>query len=276
MENKPIAFIGCGNMGSSLIGGLLADNYPARYICGVETDATRREAIAQRFAIEVYADFETAVSSADIILLAVKPQQLAAVCASIKPHIKPDSLIVSIVAGIKLCSLQNWLGEQQAIVRVMPNTPALIGAGASALIANDKTPDDQRNEAEVILRSVGLTLWLDDERQMDAVTAVSGSGPAYFFLVIEVMQKAARQLGLNEEQAQILTLQTAFGATRMALESEHDAATLRQQVTSPGGTTEQALQVLNAAGLDTIFADALQAARDQSVKLAELFAEGKS
>ena len=271
MNKNNITFIGCGNMGSSLIGGLLADGYDRTLITGCETDPERRAQLAESFGIEVYADAESAVTGADIIILAVKPQVIGEVCTQIRSILPDGSLVISIAAGIELESLNHWLGEEQAVVRVMPNTPALIGAGASALIANDRTSSDQKNQAEFILRAVGITLWLEDETLFNAVTAVSGSGPAYFFLVMEAIQKAAVNLGLGSEEASLLTLQTALGAARMALESDADTGRLRQQVTSPGGTTEQALKVLLEAGIEQIFADALKAASDRSAELAEAF-----
>ena len=195
-------------------------------------------------------------------------QAIAADLAQEKP------LLISIAAGIQLSHLEQWAGEELAIVRSMPNTPALIQSGATALCANQFTSDTQRDLAEAIMRSVGLVLWLDDETLMDAVTALSGSGPAYYFLIMEVMEKAATQLGLSQEYARILTLQTAFGAAKMALESNHDAASLRKQVTSPGGTTEQALNVLLEGGIEQLFDDALAAAKNRSIELAEEY--GKS
>jgi len=271
MKNKRIAFIGCGNMGSSLMGGLLADGYDKTLITGAEPDPARRSMATQQYDIEMFADAESAITGANIIVLAIKPQIMADVCEKIRSALQQDVLIISLAAGIELKSLAQWLGEQQAIIRVMSNTPALIGAGASALVANKKAGTAKRNQAETIMRSVGITMWLKDEALINAVTAVSGSGPAYFFLIMEVIQKAAMSLGLDKDQARLLTLQTALGAARMALESESDIEQLRHQVTSPGGTTEQALSVLTGASLEQIFADALKAARDRSAELSEVY-----
>jgi pyrroline-5-carboxylate reductase len=179
-------------------------------------------------------------------------------------------LIVSIAAGVRTRNLLQWLGPDTAVVRAMPNTPALVRSGATALFPTARVSDDHRNLAESILRAVGLTLWVDREELMDAVTALSGSGPAYFFLVMEALQTAAVSAGLPRETADLLTLQTAFGAAKMALESEDDVALLRQRVTSPGGTTERALQVLEQGGLRSLFANAIEAARQRSEELAEL------
>jgi pyrroline-5-carboxylate reductase len=277
MKNKHIAFIGCGNMGNSLIGGLLADGYDNALITGAETDPARREAVVKRFGIEVFKDLQSAVTRADIIVLAVKPQIMAGICGQLREHLQGSgSLVISIAAGIELDSLGHWLGPACPVIRVMPNTPALVQSGASVLVSNSNVTAEHRNQAEAIMRAVGITLWLEDESQINTATAVSGSGPAYFFLVMEVIQKAAMSMGLDASQARILTLQTALGAARMALESESDTAQLRKQVTSPGGTTEQALNVLTGAGIERIFADALKAASDRSIELARLYGAQES
>ncbi len=180
-------------------------------------------------------------------------------------------LVISIAAGIRTPDLARWLGADTAIVRAMPNTPALVQSGATGLFANAHVRDQQRDLAETILRAVGLTLWVEQEDQLDLVTALSGSGPAYFFLVMEALQEAASKLGLPAETARLLALQTAFGASRMALESDEDAAALRQRVTSPGGTTEQALRVLEEGGLRNLMEQALTAAARRSRELADQF-----
>jgi len=272
MENSRITFIGCGNMGRSLIGGLIANGLPENFITGTDINAEQRQKTASQYNIEMLKDNQQAVKDADVVVLAVKPQSIEDTLKPIKETLSLETpLLISIAAGIKLSHLGIWAGEGLAIVRVMPNTPALIQAGATALCANQFTSDTQRDLAETIMRSVGLALWLDDETLMDTVTALSGSGPAYYFLIMEVMEKAASQLGLPQEQARILTLQTAFGAAKMALESSHDAESLRKQVTSPGGTTEQALKVLMDGGIEDLFHDALKAAQKRSVELADEF-----
>ncbi|MCK5669329.1 MAG: pyrroline-5-carboxylate reductase [Gammaproteobacteria bacterium] len=269
MKNSRITFIGCGNMGRSLIGGLIANGLSINSITGTDVNAEQRETTASQFNIEVLEDNQQAIKDADVVVLAVKPQSMQDTLQSIKAELAQEKpLLISIAAGIHLSDLGKWAGEELAIVRSMPNTPALIQSGATALCANQYTSDSQRDLAEAIMRSVGLALWLDDETLMDAVTALSGSGPAYYFLIMEVMEKAATQLGLSQEHARILTLQTAFGAAKMALESNHDTETLRKQVTSPGGTTEQALNVLMNGGIEELFADALKAAQKRSTELA--------
>ncbi|MCH7696976.1 MAG: pyrroline-5-carboxylate reductase [Proteobacteria bacterium] len=272
MKNNRICFIGCGNMGRSLIGGLIANGYMPKNICGADPAKEQRQKLRALFDIEVFQQNIDAIKNADMIVLAVKPQLMEATVKGIAAEFDPARpLIISIAAGIRLSAISAWLQQDLAIVRVMPNTPALIQAGATALYANDKTNTAQRESAEMIMRSVGLTVWLDDESLMDVVTALSGSGPAYFFLLMEIMEKAAVKMGLGQKQARLLTLETAFGAAKMAIESESDAATLRRQVTSPGGTTEQALNVLTEANIETLFHAALTAAKQRSIELADTF-----
>jgi len=269
MKNSRISFIGCGNMGRSLIGGLIANGLSVNSITGADVNAEQRQTTASQYNIEVLEDNQQAIKDADVVVLAVKPQSMHETLESIKATLSLEKpLFISIAAGIKLSDLGKWAGGDLAIVRAMPNTPALIQAGATALCANQITSDAQRDLAEAIMRSVGLALWLDDESLMDTVTALSGSGPAYYFLIMEAMEKAATLLGLPQDQARILTLQTAFGAAKMALESTHDAESLRKQVTSPGGTTEQALNVLMNGDIEGLFADALKAAQERSAELA--------
>jgi len=269
MKNSRITFIGCGNMGRSLIGGLIANGLSVNSITGTDINAEQRQTAASQFNIEVLEDNRQAIKDTDVVVLAVKPQSMQDTLLAMKAALaKEKPLLISIAAGIQLSHLGQWAGEELAIVRTMPNTPAIIQAGATALCANRHTSETQRDLAEAIMRSVGLAIWLDDETLMDAVTALSGSGPAYYFLIMEVMEKAATQLGLSQEHARILTLQTAFGAAKMALESNHDAQTLRKQVTSPGGTTEQALNVLMDGGIEELFADALKTAQKRSAELA--------
>ena len=198
-------------------------------------------------------------------MLAVKPQVLREVANELAPLVQENQpLVISIAAGIGCASLQAWLGGEAALVRTMPNTPAMIQSGATVLFATNAVSDDQREQAESLMRAVGLTQWIDDESLMDAVTALSGSGPAYFFLVMEAMEDTARELGLAPQTARLLTLQTALGAARMALESSDPPETLRARVTSPGGTTERAIATLEDGGLRDLFARALKAASDRS------------
>lgn len=269
MSDTRIAFIGAGNMAASLIGGLRAQGVSAARIRASDPGAETRSRVAAEHGIEVFADNAMAADGADVILIAVKPQAMKAVCEALKPSIKPGQLLVSIAAGISCASLQAWLGEHP-IVRCMPNTPALLRQGVSGLYANKQVSSAQREQALALLSAVGLAFWLDDEQQLDAVTAVSGSGPAYFFLLIEAMTAAGEKLGLPREIASQLTLQTALGAAHMAQASDVDAAELRRRVTSPAGTTEAAIKTFQAGGFEALVDKALGAAAQRSAELAEL------
>lgn len=270
MTDFTLAFIGGGNMARSLIGGLIADGWAPGRIQVADPDAARTTQLAERFPVITTRDNSEAIAGADAVILAVKPQILHEVATQIAPAIREQQpVVISVAAGIRETSLRDWLGEQTAIVRCMPNTPALVQSGATALYANARVSEDQRSLAETVMRAVGLALWVEDESQMDAVTALSGSGPAYFFLFMEALQAAATELGLAADTARLLTLQTAFGAAKMALESREDAATLRQRVTSPGGTTERAIEVFRQEGLETVALRALQAAAERSRELAD-------
>jgi len=265
-----ICFIGAGNMAQSLIGGLIASGYDKQNIIASDPTQTSRNAITEKFGIQCFADNAQAVSQADIIVLAVKPQILEPVCQTIIDSVKSKQpLIISIAAGIRSKDINRWLGGQIAIVRTMPNTPALIQTGATGLFANEFVNNEQKSQAEHILRAAGITVWVNEESKLDAVTALSGSGPAYYFLFMEAMEQAGQQLGLDEKTAHILTLQTALGAAKMALESHQDFASLRQNVTSPNGTTEKAIQSFLADGLPETIAKAMQAAQHRAVELAD-------
>ncbi|MBB6340375.1 pyrroline-5-carboxylate reductase [Pseudomonas fluvialis] len=268
MKQPCIAFIGAGNMAASLIGGLRAQGLAASQLCASEPGAEQRAKVAGEHGIEVFAGNAEAVQGADVIVLAVKPQVMKAVCLELAPSLSENQLIVSIAAGISCASLANWLG-QRPIVRCMPNTPALLRQGVSGLYANAEVSAEQRQQAEQLLSAVGLALWLEDEALIDAVTAVSGSGPAYFFLLIEAMTAAGEKLGLPRATAAQLTLHTALGAARMACESDVDAAELRRRVTSPNGTTEAAIKTFQAGGFEALTARAMQAATDRSAEMAE-------
>lgn len=267
--NKTLTFIGAGNMSRSLIAGLIEDN--TSFALGVsDPDENQLDAIRSNWpSVETFTDNHQACQHSDIIVIAVKPHILPRVCESLKGSFSSDKpLIISIAAGVRETTINQSLGGNFPIVRCMPNTPALVQAGATGLYANEHVNADQHSEAEAILRAVGITLWFDDELQLDTVTAVSGSGPAYFFLVMEAMQQSAQKLGLNKDEARLLVLQTAMGAAKLAIESDDDAATLRDRVTSKGGTTEAALKVLNEGGLSDLFHQALSAAEGRSKELA--------
>ena len=271
MTTKTITFIGGGNMAASLIGGLIADGYDSKHIIVSDPDAEKLAAVTGRFQVQAAAGNHEAVAAADVVLLAVKPQIMEKVACSLADTIQQHQpLVISIAAGIREPDLQTWLGGEIALVRAMPNTPAMIRAGAAVLHAGTRVSAPQKDLAESIMRAVGLTRWVDDESLMDAATALSGSGPAYFFLVMEAMEAAGRKLGLPADTAHLLTLQTALGAAKMAIESSDGPAILRQRVTSPGGTTEYALRTFDEGNLHGLFERALTDARDRSIELSKL------
>ncbi|WP_439860115.1 pyrroline-5-carboxylate reductase [Pseudomonas sp. MBLB4136] len=268
MNDPKIAFIGAGNMAASLIGGMRAQGVAASAIRASDHGAEQRARITAEHGIETFAANADAVAGADVIVLAVKPQVMKGVCQELAQHLEAGQLIVSVAAGITCASLESWLGAR-AVVRCMPNTPALLRQGVSGLYANARVSDEQRQQAERLLSAVGLVMWLDEERLIDAVTAVSGSGPAYFFLLIEAMTAAGEKLGLPRETAAQLAEHTALGAARMAVSSDVDAAELRRRVTSPAGTTEAAIKTFQAGGFETLVEQALNAAARRSAELAE-------
>ena len=272
MNNTTLTFIGGGNMAGSLIGGLITDGWDPARIRVADTSTQRLEQLEQQFSIKTTTSNPDAIDQADIMVLAVKPQVIKSVAQELADIVaQQQPLVISIAAGIPASALGNWLGKSTAIVRAMPNTPAMVQSGATALYANANVNEDQRSIAESILRAVGVVIWVDDEAQMDAVTALSGSGPAYFFLFMEALQMAGQELGLPKDTARLLALQTAFGAAKMALESNEDAATLRHQVTSPGGTTEHAIRTFQEGALEALVSKALLAAATRSRELAAEF-----
>lgn len=270
MSRQVIAFIGGGNMAASLVGGLVAGGWPPSDIRVAEPRAERRAELTRRYPIDVLSDNGDAAAGASVVVLAVKPQVLRAATVALGPRLREQgALVISIAAGVREPDIRRWLGYDAPVVRTMPNTPALVRSGATALFANPFVSPSQRALAESVLRAVGMTLWVEDEALMDVVTALSGSGPAYFFLVMEMLEEAGVSLGLERETSRLLTLETALGAARMAMESSEDPATLRARVTSPGGTTERAVAQLEAAGVRATFQKAVAAARARSAELGE-------
>lgn len=263
-----IAFIGGGNMARSLIGGLLKTGVAASTIAVAEPVAAAREALARDLGVACHAGNPAAVTGADVIVLAVKPQIMPAIQAELRATLQENRpLLISIAAGVRIDQLERWFGALP-IVRCMPNTPALIGAGATGLCANREVSAAQKIQAQDILAAAGLTRWIDDETLMDTVTALSGSGPAYFFALVEAMEAAAVAQGLPREAARALAAQTCLGAGRMLVEGGEDAATLRQRVTSPNGTTQAALESFSADGLPAIVTRAMAAAKKRGAELA--------
>lgn len=265
MTHPQLTFIGAGNMAQALAGGLLAKHWPATRITLTDVNADALAALGARLGVHTTDNNLAACEDADIIVLAVKPQVMEAVCCELAAVID-QQLVISIAAGVTTAKLEQWLGTDK-VVRVMPNTPALVQTGAAGLYASAGVSTPQRQQATTILQSAGLALWFENEAALDAVTAVSGSGPAYFFLLMESMIAAARQLGLDADSAKQLVLQTALGAARLACDSVDDPATLRRKVTSPGGTTAAAIGVFEQGDFAALVQQALTAARDRSLEL---------
>lgn len=264
-----IAFIGGGNMASGLLGGLLSRGWPAGDLVAADPSAVQRQALTGRFGVRATDDNAAAARDADVLVLAVKPQQMRAVARGLAPALQDRRrLVISVAAGIRLGDLADWLGPAAAVVRTMPNRPALIGAGVTALLAHERVSPEERAVAESILAACGATVWIDSEQQMDTVTAVSGSGPAYFFLLTEALEEAGIRLGLPPATARLLAVETARGAGRLASESGEAPATLREQVTSKGGTTAAALGVMDASDFSGIVVRAVAAAAKRSAELA--------
>lgn len=274
MKTKKIGFIGGGNMANSLINGLITSGQSAQQIWVSDTDQQKLSSLATSLQVNTSATNNALLAEVDVVVLAVKPQAIAAVIKGSTASFKQsDALIVSIAAGINQASLSQWLGDDKAIVRCMPNTPALVQTGATGLHANQNVTDEQHDLAENIMRSVGISVWVKNENELDAVTAISGSGPAYFFLLMEAMEKSALELGLTLDTARLLIEQTALGAAKIALESNESPGELRARVTSPGGTTEQAINTFNQGDLTGLVGKALQAAHDRSIQLAKELGE---
>lgn len=270
MKTRTIGFIGGGNMATSLISGLIASGYAPQQIWVSDINQAALQALADQLHVNISANNAALSEEVDVVVLAVKPQILREIALQIAATIRTRKLlVVSIAAGITQSSLAKWLGEDVAIVRCMPNTPALVLTGATALHANSNISEEQKDLAENILRAVGLTLWVAEEAQLDAVTAVSGSGPAYYFLLMEAMEKAALELGLDERSARLLIQQTALGAAKIALESSESPTQLRERVTSPGGTTQQAIETFQKNGFAALVSKALHAARDRSIEMSK-------
>ena len=269
MKTPRIAFIGAGNMATSIVGGLLDSGHPPQMLSAADPFPDSLVKLAQRGPVVVCNSNAEAAADADVIILAVKPQVMAEATASIAQAAASNgALVISIAAGVTIDAMQLHLGSHAPVVRCMPNTPALLGCGASALFASATVSEQQKQYAQAILAAVGIVRWVPTEAALDTVTALSGSGPAYYFLMMEAMIDAACELGLDRDTATQLTTQTALGAARMAQESDVDLVELRRRVTSPAGTTERAVNSLEDDQLRTVIARAMQAAQDRAVEMA--------
>jgi pyrroline-5-carboxylate reductase len=273
MQKQPIiAFMGCGNMAQSLISGLIESGFDRAHIWATDRNTDKREHVKSKFGIQTESDNIKAAKLSDVLILAVKPKDMHALVIELKDIFSTEKcLTISIATGIQTQHLERWIGAHVSIVRAMPNTPALLRAGATGLYANAKVTEEEKNIAESLMRAVGIAVWVDHEQDMDIIAALSGSGPAYFFLMMEALQQGAESLGLSSRAARLLTLQTALGAARIALESDISLDALRKKVASPGGITERALQNLESNGIRTLFYNALITAKNRSIEINQIF-----
>ncbi|MTI14966.1 pyrroline-5-carboxylate reductase [Sansalvadorimonas verongulae] len=265
-----LAFIGAGNMAGSIIGGLVKNGWPATNIIASEPSPEKIQQLSEELGIQTTSDNDHAVLNADIVILAVKPQIMQVVVEPLAASFqKSRPLLVSVAAGIPEASLNEWAGGDMPVVRCMPNTPALMQLGVSGLYANSQVTDEQKALTEKVMNAVGITLWVDTEEGIDDVIAVAGSAPAYFFLLMESIIEAGEKMGVDKETATRMVTQTALGAAAMAKESDVDVAELRRRVTSPGGTTEQAILTFEKGGMRTLVDDAMSACKKRAKMMAE-------
>ena len=269
MANR-VTFIGAGNMAGAIIGGMIDSGFSADAITATSPDDSMLAPLRERLGIHTSTDNAAAVAEADVVVLAVKPQIMRQVCEGMRDAVQARRpLIVSVAAGLPAETLERWLGGDLPLVRCMPNTPSLVGAGAAGLYANPRVSEAQRELATELLEAVGLVEWVEEEGLLEAVTAVSGSAPAYFFLMFEAMEEAGARLGLPADTARRLAMQTAFGAARMAMDSDQPPGELKRNVMSPGGTTERAISHFEDAGMRRIVADAMDACAARAREMAE-------
>lgn len=275
MSKSPtISFIGAGNMASAIIGGMLDSGYQAGDIWVSAPDDDHLQSVRKRFGVSVTTDNRYCAQQADIVVLAVKPQVMAKVCSDIAPMMQNTRpLMVSIAAGLTAETLDQWLGGGMPLVRVMPNTPSLVGKGAAGLFANDQVKPAQKDAVQAMFASVGTALWVDDENLLHGVTALSGSGPAYFFLMLEALEEAATAAGIEPATARELAIQTMAGAAEMARRSDQNPAQLKRNVMSPGGTTEQAVNTFEEGGLRELVKKAYSAAFERSREMSREMAD---
>ncbi len=276
LDQQTIGFIGGGNMAQAIMGGLINAGFAADHLWISDPDHAKLTEFSNRTGVKIANDNEALVTHAEVVVLAVKPQVMADVLKPLAASIqRQQPLLISVAAGIPIQLIQAWTDADAAVVRVMPNTPALVRAGASGLYAAEGVSEAHRSLAESIMRAVGVVVWVDNEYLIDSVTAVSGSGPAYFFYLMEVLAEAGIKQGLSEDQARLLSIETAFGAAKLALESDYSAAELRRRVTSPGGTTEAAIAQMQQQGFSVMVDKAVAAAVQRSAELAQLAGDKK-
>lgn len=272
MNQVTIAFIGAGNLTRALVSGLVSHQYDPKKIWASDPSSEKLAGLRQQFGIHTTTDNLNAVQQSDVVVLAVKPVHIQALCEEIKPAIlQRQPLVISVALGATLALFARWLGADAAVVRAMPNTPAMVQAGMTGLYAGAMVSAEQKNFAEEIFRAVGTTLWVASEDEIDAVSVISGCGPGYVFLLMEAVERAAAQQGLNVATARLLTAETFLGAARLAMESDLPLADLRREVTSPGGATEKAVELLESRGIRQIIAAAVAAARQRCSEVAAQF-----
>jgi len=273
-KSPTISFIGAGNMASAIIGGMLDNGVQAGDIWVSAPDDSHLQSIRNHFGVSITTDNRYCAQQADMVVLAVKPQVMADVCRDIAPVVQnTQPLIVSIAAGLNADTLDEWLGGGLPVVRVMPNTPSLVGKGAAGLFANEKVSKEQKTMVQTVFESIGTALWVDDEALIHGVTALSGSGPAYFFLMLEALEAAATDAGIEPATARKLAIQTMAGAAEMAARSEHDPAQLKRNVMSPGGTTERAINTFEDGGMRDLVKKAYGAAFERSQEMSKELAD---
>lgn len=268
MNNNKVTLVGAGNIARALLAGLIRKGRQPSDIMACDPDAGQRASLAET-GIATSASNQKGIRNAGTVILCVKPQHILNVCDEIAPYLTENQLLISVAAGVTTASMLDRLPPLTRLIRCMPNTPALVGEGMTVLYATAEVSPEQKQSAEELACAIGKTLWVSDEDMMDLVTALSGSGPAYFFLVMEAMEKAAVKLGMDLSTARLLTSQTALGAARMVIDGAGDPENLRVSVTSPGGTTQAAIEQLQIAGLSESFDKAITAARQRSIELSK-------
>ena len=268
---KSCVFIGGGNMASCIVSGLSNTNTDKYRITVCDPNQAKLDLLKEKYKVEICLSNKKAVKHADLLILAVKPQSIRSVINEIQSLIKSSAIIISVAAGVKTTSIKSWLGKSNVIIRAMPNTPSAVLCGATGLYTNPETSDKTKNQVQEIFDAIGYSCWVDDEKDINAVIALSGSSPAYFFKIFEIMQDIGQELGLDEKKAFELLIQTFIGSSKMIRKMDNTPAQLREQVTSPGGTTERALNVFSKENLASTLREAMHKAYERAEEMSEDF-----
>ena len=268
---KSCVFIGGGNMASCIVSGLYNTNTDRYRITVCDPNQVKLDLLKEKYKVEICLSNKEAVKNADLLILAVKPQSIRGVINEVKSFVKPSTIIISVAAGVKTTSIKSWLKKSNVIIRAMPNTPSAVLCGATGLYTNPETSEKTKNQVKEIFDAIGYSCWVDDEKDINAVIALSGSSPAYFFKIFEIMQGIGQELGLDEKKAFELLIQTFIGSSKMIRKMENTPAQLREQVTSPGGTTERALNVFNKGNLESTLREAMHKAYERAEEMSEDF-----